>query len=295
LGTNAEIRLSVAASTADILGESPTWIAQTGHLFWVDLRRPALHRLDPVTGHVASWPMPELIGAVVPRASGGVVVALKHAIFAFDPVTGDLSRIATVEHGPEQNRLNDAKCDSTGRLFCGSMWDYGLRTTGGLYRIDAAGAVVPIRREITVANAIAFSPHGRTLYFADTRRGTVEQAAYDPVTGSVGAWTEFARADAAPGSPDGATVDAEGYLWNARYKGSCVARFAPDGRLDRIVELPVSQPTSCAFGGSDLRTLFVTTATQKLDAAQLASQPLAGSLLALDVGVAGLPEPGYAG
>ncbi|MBN9066915.1 MAG: SMP-30/gluconolactonase/LRE family protein, partial [Rhizobiales bacterium] len=252
-------------------------------------------RLDPATGAVRSWPMPDLIGAVVARRGGGVVVAVRHGLYGCDPETENLTLLASVETGPPENRLNDAKCDPAGRIFCGSMWDFGLRSTGGLYRIDAKGAVTQVRSEVTVANAIAFAPDGRILYFTDTRRGVIEQADYDPVTGEIGPWRLFAAAEAAPGRPDGATVDAEGYLWNARYQGGCLARFAPDGRLDRLVELPVSQPTSCAFGGVGLRTLYVTTARQKLSTEALAEEPLAGALLALDVGVTGLAEPLFAG
>jgi sugar lactone lactonase YvrE len=223
------------------------------------------------------------------------VVAVRHALHGFDPQTGALSLIARVEDGPPENRLNDAKCDPAGRILCGSMWDYGLRTNGGLYRVEASGAVTRMRGEVTVANAIAFAPDGRRLYFTDTRKGVIEQADYDPASGSTGPWRPFAAADAAPGRPDGATVDAEGFLWNARYQGGCLARFAPDGRLDRLVPLPVSQPTSCAFGGEGLRTLYVTTARQKLGEDELAAQPLAGALLALDVGVAGVEEPLFGG
>jgi sugar lactone lactonase YvrE len=278
-----------------MLGESPCWVARTGHLYWVDLRAPALHRLEPVAGAITTWPMPELIGAVASRASGGVIVALKHGVHAFDPDTASLDLIATLEAGSDEHRLNDAKCDRRGRMFCGSMWDYGAQSTGALYRIEADCTVTKIRGAVTVPNAIAFSPDGRRIYFADTRKGAIECADYDASTGEVGTWQVFAEAAAAPGRPDGATVDAEGFLWNARYQGSCLARFAPDGSLDRIVHLPVSQPTSCAFGGPDLGTLYVTTARQKLDATQLASEPLAGSLFALDAGVAGLPEPEFAG
>lgn len=285
----------VAADSGDVLGESPSWLAQEQCLYWVDLRAPALHRLDPATGVVKTWPMPDLIGAVMGRRRGGVVVAIRHGLFGFDPQTQELTPLALVEPGPPENRLNDAKCDPAGRILCGSMWDFGLRTTGGLYSVDAAGAVTQLRAGVTVANAIAFAPDGRTLYFTDTRQGVVEQADYDPATGEIGPWRRFAAADAAPGRPDGATVDADGYLWNARYQGGCLARFAPDGRLDRLIELPVSQPTSCAFGGPDLRTLYVTTARQKLSAEVLAAEPLAGALLALDVGVAGLVEPLFAG
>jgi sugar lactone lactonase YvrE len=285
--------IRVAARTDDILGESPSWVDGEG-LFWVDLRRPALHRLD-LAGEVRRWPMPEVIGAVVARRSGGMVVALRTGLHGFDPRTGALTPLATVEQGAAENRLNDAKCDAAGSIWCGSMWDYGARTNGALYRIDAACRVTRMRGEVTVANAIAFAPDGRRMYFTDSRRGAVEAAVFDPDSGTLGAWSEFAPAGAAPGIPDGATVDAEGFLWNARYQGGCLARFAPDGRLDRIVELPIRQPTSCAFGGPGLATLFVTTATQRLDAADLAAQPLAGCLLALDVGVAGLPEPAFAG
>jgi sugar lactone lactonase YvrE len=288
-----EIR--VAANSGDALGESPSWLAREQCLYWVDLRAPALRRLDPASGAVESWAMPDLIGAVVGRCSGGLVVAVRHALLGFDPCDGGLAPIANVEDGPPDNRLNDAKCDPAGRIFCGSMWDFGLHTTGGLYRVDAAGAVTRMRSAVTVANAIAFAPDGRTLYFTDTRLGAIEQADYDPATGEIGPWRLFAAADAAPGRPDGATVDAGGYLWNARYQGGCLARFAPDGRLDRLIELPVSQPTSCTFGGPDLRTLYVTTARQKLSAEALAAEPLAGTLLALDTGVAGLVEPLFAG
>ncbi|TIQ36634.1 MAG: SMP-30/gluconolactonase/LRE family protein [Mesorhizobium sp.] len=288
-------KFDVAAKTGDTLGESPTWHPLTRELFWVDLRRPCLHRLQPESGTVTSWPMPDVIGSVVPRARGGVVVALRHGLHAFDADAGQLTSLATVEYGPPQHRLNDMKCDPAGGIVCGSMWDYGLHASGALYRVDAKGRTVLLRERIAVPNALAFSPDWRTLYFADTRKGGIERADFDPADGCVGEWSLFAGGQAAPGRPDGATVDAEGFLWNARYQGGALARFAPDGRLDRLVRLPVSQPTSCAFGGEDLRTLYVTTATQTLNAAERAEQPLAGALLALDVGVAGLPEHAFAG
>ncbi|TPM32832.1 SMP-30/gluconolactonase/LRE family protein [Mesorhizobium sp. B2-3-4] len=288
-------QVDVAANTGDTLGESPTWVAVRNELFWVDLRRPCLHRLRPHSGRVTTWPMPDVAGSVVARANGDLVVALRHGLHAFDPGSGGLTLLATVEHGPPQHRLNDMKCDPAGGIICGSMWDYGLHPSGALYRVDEAGTSALIRDRIAVPNAIAFSPDGRTLYFADTRNGDIERADFDPMDGHIGKWSLFASGLAAPGRPDGATIDAEGFLWNARYQGGALARFAPDGRLDRLVALPVSQPTSCAFGGDGLATLYVTTATQKLSDAERAQQPLAGALLALDVGVAGLPEPAYAG
>jgi sugar lactone lactonase YvrE len=139
---------------------------------------------------------------------------------------------------------------------------------------------------------LCFSVDGRRAFFADTPRGCIEVADLEPGTGDPGAWRLFDDGKA-PGHPDGATIDAEGCLWSARPGGGCLARFTPDGHLDRLVLLPVSRPTSCAFGGSDLRTLFVTTSRQRLSAEELATEPLAGRLLALDVGACGIAEPSF--
>jgi sugar lactone lactonase YvrE len=290
------VKVEVAAREDDVLGETPAWDMQSGHLFWVDLRRQRVQRLDLASGRVAHWPMPEVATAVVPRRSGGLIVALKRGLHAFDPRSGALTLLVTVENdGPIENRLNDAKCDPAGRLWCGSMFDYGREVTGSLYRIDRDLGVQRIRSGITIPNSIAFAPDGRTIYFADTAVGRIDCAACDPEAGVVGPWRAFADQAIAPGKPDGTAVDAEGCLWNARYGGGCVVRIAPNGRLDRVISLPVSQPTSCTFGGADLATLFITTATQRLSEAQRQAEPLAGALLAVDVGIAGLPERAFAG
>jgi sugar lactone lactonase YvrE len=290
------VKVDVLAREDDVLGETPAWDAQSGHLFWVDLRRQRVQRLDLASGEVAHWPMPEVATAVVPRRRGGLIVALKRGLHAFDPRSGALTPLVTVENdGPIENRLNDAKCDPAGRLWCGSMFDYGRQVTGSLYRVDGDLGVQRIRGGITIPNSIAFAPDGRTIYFADTAVGRIDCAACDPESGVVGPWRTFADAGISPGKPDGTAVDVEGCLWNARYGGGCVVRIAPNGRLDRVISLPVSQPTSCTFGGADLATLFITTATQRLSEAQRQSEPLAGALLAVKVDVAGLPERAFAG
>ena len=257
----------------------------------MDLRAPALRRLDPATGAVASWTMPGLIGAVVGRAAGGVIVALPDGIHGFEPASGALTLLAPVALAGEGMRLNDAKCDAAGSLWFGAMRDFGADDTGGLYRLPPGGSPERLRDGVRVPNAIAFDRAG-TLVFCDTRAGAIERARVG--NGRLD-WRPFAAADVAPGAPDGATFDADGFLWNARYGGAAVARIAPDGRLDRLVPLPVTNPTSCAFGGPGLATLYVTTARQGLSPERLAQEPLAGALLALDVGVGGLPEPGFAG
>jgi sugar lactone lactonase YvrE len=286
----------IAADTGDTLGESPWWDAAAGCLWWIDVRAPALRRLDPATGAVDRWPMPSPVGAVVGRRSGGVVVALADGIHAFDPGTGTLAALAAVDLPGEAMRLNDAKADATGALWFGSMRDFGADDAGGLWRLSPGATPERLRAGVRTPNAIAFAADG-SLFFCDTPLGTIDRAAPDGALPDGGglAWSAFAAADVAPGAPDGATVDAEGFLWNARWGGGALARIAPDGTLDRLVPLPVSNPTSCAFGGAGLRTLYVTTARQGLTPARRAAEPLAGALLALDVGIAGLPEPAFAG
>lgn len=291
------VTIRVAAQTGDILGESPWWDCARSCLYWIDVRAPALHRLDQISNKIESWPMPSPIGAVVGRAGGGVVVLLADGAYAFEPDAGTLALITGAPwHGPEM-RANDAKCDPAGRLWFGAMRDYGADHAGGLYRLEAGGEPQCVRGGVRVPNAISISADGANIYLTDTRLGVIERAAVADLAGGKdrASWSVFAAANVAPGAPDGATLDAEGYLWNARYGGSAIARIAPDGRLDRLIELPVSQPTSCAFGGPDLDILYVTTARQRLSEAQLRAQPLAGALLMLDVGVRGCREPAFAG
>jgi sugar lactone lactonase YvrE len=165
---------------------------------------------------------------------------------------------------------------------------------GCLYRLDPDRTLVPVLNGITIANSLGWSPNGSTMYFSDTTSHTITSYDFDALSGTPSNPRPFART-VSPATPDGSTVDAEGYLWNAEYDGWRVTRYAPDGRVDRVLELPVRRPTCCAFGGPDLTTLFITTACQNLTAEERAAQPLAGGLLAIDVGVRGLPEPPYLG
>jgi sugar lactone lactonase YvrE len=277
------------------LGESPVWCERTQCLWWIDVRAPSLQRWNSRTGQVERWPMPQLIGAVVLTEGHSVVVALQQALHRFDAGRQQLEALVALEAGMPEQRLNEAGCDNRGRLWCGSMRDFGLSTAGSLYRLDAGLAVLRQREQITIPNSIGFSPDGRRMYFADSGPGRIDCADYDADTGLPGAWRPFVPADAAPGKPDGCTIDSEGCLWSARYGGGCIARFTPEGRLDRLLALPVSQPTSCAFGGPDLGTLFVTTAAQRLSAAELTAQPLAGAVLALQPGAYGRPVNRFAG
>jgi sugar lactone lactonase YvrE len=279
-------------TSVDVVGESPVWCGESERLWWIDIRAPALRRLDPSTGAVESFAMPDLCGAVMLTKDRRVLVSLRTGVFVFDPRGSTLAPLVAPEPSSLDNRLNESKCDRQGRLWVSTMRDFGLATTGALYRIDARLACTRMLDAITVPNAIAWSPDDRTMYFADTRDGRLRAYDFDAVSGTLGAMRVLNEQGIA-GRPDGAAVDAEGGVWSARYGGGVVARILPDGRIDRVVALPASQVTSCAFGGAGLRTLFVTTARQKLAPEALAAQPQAGGLFAVDAGVAGLPEPRF--
>jgi sugar lactone lactonase YvrE len=276
-----------------ILGESPLWCTRDGLLYWVDIRAPALHALDPQDGAIRSWPLPDLCGAIVLTRQAHLLLAMRTGLFRFDVAAGSLSLLVQPEQESLGNRLNETKCDRRGRIWCGSMRDYGAATTGSLYRIGPDLRCERVLRDVTVPNALCWSPDDRIMYFADTREGRIRAYAFDAGEGTLGAMRVLLERDALPGRPDGATIDADGCLWNARYEGGCVARITPDGRVDRVVAVPATRVTSCALGGPDLRTLYITTARQMLTPEQLAEQPDAGAVFALRVPTPGLPEPRF--
>lgn len=276
------------------LGESPVWDHRAGVLRWVDCKAPALHGFVPGRGPLAPVPLPRRVGCVA-LAAGGLVAAMDDGVYRLDPASGETAPLAAPETDRPDNRFNDGRCDRQGRLWTGTMHRSAREPAGSLWRVDPDGACRAVATGIRVPNGIAAEPAGARLYFADSPHGTVDVFDLDPESGTATGRRVFAAADVAPGYPDGATVDAEGFYWSARWMGGCVARIAPDGRLDRTVALPVSRVTSCAFGGPGLDTLYVTSARVGLDAAALAAEPLAGGLFALDAGVRGLPEPVFGG
>ena len=273
------------------LGESPVWSVREQALYFVDLRAPAVHRYDPAAGRMRSWAMPDLVGAVVLAPAGSLLVALASGVFRLDPARGTTHALVAPEPRALGNRMNESKSDRAGRLWTSTMRDYGAAESGALYRIDPGLGVVRWLTGLRVPNGLAWSPCDRTMYFADTGDGKVRAYDYDADAGAPGAMRVLLAEDAAPGRPDGGTVDVDGCYWSARYGGGCVVRVTPGGAIDRVVTLPVTQPTSCAFGDADLRTLYVTTARQRLDDGALRSQPDAGALFALRTDVGGLPEP----
>ena len=281
-----------ALDAAAELGEGAVWCDRDHVLWWVDINAPALHRFDPATSQDQSWPMPEPIGCLALGPDRRVVVALASGLAWFDPDSGGLDRFLPIEADQPDTRLNDGRCDRQGRFWVGSMERGTREKRGVLYRCDAAEAV-PVLTGVQVPNCTAFSPDGRTMYFADTPTRAIRAFDLDPATGALTNERVFASLPPFRGLPDGATVDAAGGLWVAHWDGWRVSRFLPDGTPDRSIRLPVPRPTCCAFGGDDLGTLFITSARTGLDAEILAGAPLSGGLFSLRPGVAGLPEPRF--
>jgi sugar lactone lactonase YvrE len=288
-----QLKVEIAVRGTDVLGECPIWDERACRLWWVDSRAPAVRSSALDGGSVHAMALPEPVGSIAFRESGGLLAATKSGIHLLDPASGSLERIANPEAHLPENRFNDGRCDRQGRFWAGTMCDVRRDPAGTLYRLDIDRSCTPLRNAIIIPNSLAWSPDGRTMYFADTNRNTIWAWDYDPASGA--ATGERVFADTGAGRPDGSCVDAEGCLWNAEYGAWRLVRYTPAGKVDRVVELPVANPTCCCFGGEHLDVLFVTSARQRLTPEELARQPLAGSVLALRPGVTGLAESRYWG
>jgi sugar lactone lactonase YvrE len=270
------------------LGEGPVWIG--GALWFVDIKKRAVYRLDPVTGERRSWDAPELIGFLLPARSGGFVAGLQSGLHHFDPDSGGFTRLAEVEADQPGNRLNDGVVDPVGRLWFGSM-DVAEKAKSGAFYCFEGGEVRPAGISgICITNGPAVSPDGRILYWVDTLRGTISASAIR-ADGSLGEPRPFVRIDPTDGYPDGPTVDSEGCLWIGLYAGWEARRYSPAGELLSSVRFPVANITKLAFGGEDLRTVYATTARQFLKPQELEAQPRAGDLFSFRSEVAGVPSP----
>jgi sugar lactone lactonase YvrE len=285
--------VALAVRAEALLGEGPLWSARDGRLLWVDILAPAIHVSDPATGADQVLATEEMVASLAPRAGGGFVAAARSGLRALDQsVLGAVLAAPIAEGAPL--RLNDGRCDARGRFWVGSMALDSTPDAGALHRLDADGAAV-MQAGLHVPNGPGFSPDNTRLYLADSARRRVDVFDFDLARGTIANRRPFVQFAEGEGVPDGLTVDAEGGVWIALWDGWRVVRHAPDGRLDRSIALPVPRPTSCCFGGPDLRTLYVTSARVRLSAAQLAEAPLSGSVFAVETGARGLPEHAYRG
>jgi sugar lactone lactonase YvrE len=282
---------------ASRLGESPLWHPREQCLYWCDIPGRQLMRWEPDCGELRHWDLPSEPACCVPALSGGLLVARRDGVWHFDPSTGLSERCALPPYDAAEQRFNDGKCDPQGRFWIGTIHEPRDRPAAALYRLGPDG----LTRQaggITTSNGLAWSPDGRTLYWSDTKAHTVFALDFDGSSGGLSRQRVFARfeprAEGAPletygGRPDGAAVDSLGRYWVAMFEGQRLLCLAPDGSIVEEIALPVRCPTMPCFGGSDLRTLYVTTAREHRPARELAEQPLAGCVLAMRVEVPGLP------
>ena len=275
------------------LGEGPVWDPRTGELIWVDIMAGLVHRLDPRTGTDRPLEVGQPVGAACPRAAGGYVVGLRDGIAVLSD-SGEVAFIAELEADVATNRCNDAKCDPAGRLWAGTV-RIDNQPAGALYRIDADHSVRPVLTALALSNGLGWSPDGSLMYLIDSLAGGLDVFDFDLGSGEPSGRRRLVTVGKGEGFADGMTVDSEGFVWIAVYGGGAVRRYAPSGALALVVELPVTQPTSCTFGGTDLRDLYVTSARQHLAPAGLAAEPLAGGLFRCRPGPAGLPATEFAG
>jgi sugar lactone lactonase YvrE len=288
----------IVAPTGDRCGEAPVWSASEGAVYSTDVNRFLIHRCDLRDRSVRSWIFDEpVVALALTTRPGALLVALGSRLIWWWPADDRREDHGFTLPGWPRVRLNDGRADPAGNFWVGSMKnnvepDGEAGSTGPgegvLFRVGPDGAVSEELHGIGVSNTVCWSPDGTRFYFGDSLANRISAFDYDAATGRIGAGRPF-FAGFERGSPDGSAVDAAGYLWNCRYKGSCIVRVAPDGRIDRIVEMPSLAITCCTFGGPDLRTLLITTAS----ADRRPGDRLAGGLFGLAVDVPGLPERPY--
>ena len=268
------------------LGEGPVWDGQEQALYWLDIPENRLHRMD-AGGSFASWDVGQSPGAVVPRASGGLVVAARDGFMAMDLATGHLTTLAAVEQDRAETRMNDGACDRTGRFFAGTMAADESPGLGTLYRLDPDLSVTALVTGLGTSNGIGWSPDERLMYYIDSQDYQVDMFDFDPATGEIDGRRRFAAVGGGDVMPDGLTVDADGDVWVAVWGGGAVLRHDTGGRRRESVELPADLVTSCAFGGPDLDRLYISTAA--------GPGTLGGALFVCEPGVTGQPSHPFRG
>jgi sugar lactone lactonase YvrE len=279
----------------DKCGEGAIWSSDEGAVYWTDINRFLIHRYDLASGTLKSWFFDEPVVALsLTTNADQILVALASKLIFWWPETDRRTDFGFNLPGYPRVRFNDGRSDPAGNFWVGSMKNNVLpdgelgeagKGEGVLYRVDPNGAVTEWRKDLGIPNTLCWSPDVRLFYFADTLENEIRVYDYDKTSGKISNERLF-LSGFDRGFPDGSAIDSAGYLWNCRFYGGCIVRLAPDGLVDRIVEMPVQNITTCAFGGPDLKTLFVTTAS-------IVSPPgnrLAGSLFALDVEVSGMAE-----
>ena len=298
----------VVVEHRDALGESPFWHAGEQRLYWVDIPTRQLRRADPQTGNTESWAMPSEPGCIAPAASGGLVIGLRDGIYRAPAWGARLALVARFNHDPRTTRFNDGKADPLGRFWAGTMYEPRDARKAELYSIDCrpdngndGRPMVQLKAQnAVIANGLAWSPDMDTVYWADTANHIVHAWDWEARSNVMRRHRVFLQFPGKPagwqpgqsgygGRPDGAAVDSQGNYWCAMFEGGRVLKFSPEGMLLAELPVPVRCPTMPCFGGADLKTLFVTSASHHRNASELEALPLSGRVIATEVDVPGLP------
>ena len=292
---SASADVEVFADLRADVGEAPHWDDRSKTLLLVDLTGGAVFRYDQSGAEVISFSVGQEVGAVVPRRDGGLVLAVRDGVAVATVGGEDFEIVAPVEREIPGNRMNDAKCDPAGRLFAGTTaFDFSPHSAA-LYRVEPDRSFQPVVRGVTQSNGLAWSPSGSRMYFIDSATQGVDVFDYDIATGSISNRRRLVTIERAQGTPDGMTIDNKGNLWVACFGDAAVRCFSPAGiQLDEVF-FPVTQVTSCTFGGPDLADLYVTSAAYRLRAEQLKREPHAGATFVCHPGAVGMPAPSFAG
>jgi len=288
-----ESEVQCIADVHAVLGEGPVWVGREAALYWVDIKGRKIFRVDE-QGQLQQWETPFRVGSLAPRASGGFIAGTDEGIAAIDLKAGQFEILHQPEAHLPDNRFNDGKVDRAGRLWAGTMDDNQQQATGTLYRIEPGLRCRAVDQDYRITNGPAFSPSGETMYHNDSARRVTYAFDLDG-DGNATNRRVFATYGDGDGYPDGLTVDSEGCLWIAFWGGWCVRRYSPDAECLGKIELPVEQPSSCAFGGARLDKLYITSASIGLDESALAVQPQAGGLFMASPRVRGVAEIPFAG
>ncbi|MBY6152951.1 SMP-30/gluconolactonase/LRE family protein [Vannielia litorea] len=290
------MKIDVLIDVKTTLGEGPIWDVEQQRLYFIDSMDGRVFRCTETGGEVRAWDVPGKIGSMALRKDGnGAIVALQNGFHLLDFETGECELLHDPEPGMPETRLNDGKADRRGRFFAGSMDTGEDSPAGSLYRVDPDFSVTKVDERIVCSNGPCFSPDDKTFYFQDTWSGEIWAYDYDIESGALSNRRTFAKVDGSNGgAADGSTVDAEGYLWNALVYDSKIVRYAPDGTVDRVIEMPVKKVTSMNFGGPQMDVLYVTSMAKPPLPRFPGDGPLRGSVFAITgLGIKGVPEPRF--
>ncbi|MDQ8039441.1 MAG: SMP-30/gluconolactonase/LRE family protein [Rickettsiella sp.] len=289
--------INVVCDEIMLLGEGPLWHPEEKCLYWVDIEAAKLNRLDINNKKIKQVKMPHKIGSIAWRKKGGLIAALSNDFVFIDTEFGKTEIIASpLTYKQRQSVMfNDGKCDRQGRFWAGTKDITEEKPIASLYCLDTTRKAKEMIHGFTVSNGIAWSLDNSRMYICDSPKRQIYHYEFDPIKGQLGQCQIFAKIPETEGFPDGLTVDSEDYVWCCHWDGWQITRYKPSGEVDGIIPMPVPRPTSCCFGGPDLKILYITSASIRLSSSTLMDAPLSGMLFALDVGIKGIAEPPYLG